>query len=189
MGRGRWKLECQWQLLRRRVAAGAELVPDGRGGVARPDRADAREYRGRFVRLVLVGEALAPLERVALAELALELFLLSVGGGRNDAKSKNGENRRGGNQEVATTRTHESETISLTYIVNTVDKGIVAAVAHRQPVTHEPDNVDEAISAGKKRNGNSRNNAYSLGFDPDDLVCVCVGARYGSRQQQGMLEQ
>jgi hypothetical protein len=37
--------------------------------------------------------------------------------------------------------------VLVTYIVNAVDEGIVAAVAHGQPITTEPDDVDVAVPA------------------------------------------
>jgi hypothetical protein len=37
---------------------------------------------------------------------------------------------------------------AVTYVVNAVNEGVVAAVAHCQPVAAEPDDVDVAVPAG-----------------------------------------
>lgn len=36
-----------------------------------------------------------------------------------------------------------------THIVNSIYEGVVAAVAHRQPITAEPDDVDVPVSEAK----------------------------------------
>jgi len=38
-----------------------------------------------------------------------------------------------------------------TYIVNSINEGVVAAVAHCQPITAEPDNVDVPVSEENSR--------------------------------------
>jgi hypothetical protein len=40
---------------------------------------------------------------------------------------------------------------SATYVVNAVNEGIVTAVAHRQPIAAEPDDVDVSVPEGTQQ--------------------------------------
>lgn len=94
---------------------------------------------------------LVALERVAFAELALKLFLQeSVGrGGKKSKEKTKGERKRYANS-ISFAFAPWGGFGLYTYVINAVDKRIVAAVAHRKPIAHEPNDVDKAISVQRR---------------------------------------